>query len=215
MIRVRRAIRELLGRFDGQLLALETGTIRSYTEKHESTRHIAEALGDRGRLISVDLSAEAIRVSQDICRHLHNIEWVEQDSVSYLSTLEGQRLHFALLDSVNDEDVIFEEFRQVVPRMVEGGIVMVDDAGIRSALRGIDHRSAAVKGRKVWRFLDSCNADCDVVRTPRGHGTQLRVRLGGTNAVRIREALHIGNGTTATVPFQLGDEPTGDAAPCT
>jgi predicted O-methyltransferase YrrM len=189
MVHVILSVRELLERFPSHLEAIETGTIRTYSEQHESTRLIAETIGDRGTLTSVDSSHEAILVSREICRHLHNIEWVESESTVYLSHVEGRRYHFAFLDSANDEDVIFEEFRLVTPLIVEGGIVMVDDAGITSPLKAMDRRGSSVKGHRVWRLLESCGAEYEVLRTPRGHGTQLRIRLDSRNHARIISAL--------------------------
>lgn len=176
-------------RFPGPIVAIETGTIRTYSEQHESTRHLGETLGDRGRLTSVDASPEAIEVSRDICRGLDNVDWVESESTTYLSTLQGRRFHLAFLDSANDADVIFEEFELVVPRTVEGGIVMVDDAGITSTLKRIDRGQPSVKGHRVWRLLEACGAEYEVLRTPRGHGTQLRIRLDAPNAAKIEAAL--------------------------
>lgn len=183
------SVQDILERFSSPIEAIETGTIRSYSEDHESTRRIAETMGDRGTLTSVDSSPEAIAVSRDICRNLHNIEWVESDSIQYLSRAPGRTFHFAFLDSANDEEVIFDEFRLVVPRIVEGGIVMVDDAGITSTVKTIDRRRASVKGHRVWRFLESCGAEYEVLRTPRAHGTQLRIRMDARNSSKIIPAL--------------------------
>jgi predicted O-methyltransferase YrrM len=189
MVHVTYSMGEIMKRFPSHIEAIETGTIRTHSEHHESTRHIAEIMGERGTLTSVDSSPEAIQVSRDICRHLHNIEWVESDSTAYLSGIHGQRFHFAFLDSANDEDVIFEEFRLTTPLMVEDGIVMVDDAGITSMLKSIDRRRPAVKGHRVWRFLESCGAKYEVLRSPGGHGTQLRICLDARNCAKIVSAL--------------------------
>lgn len=189
MVHVVSSTRELLRRFPEPIQVVETGTIRTYSERHESTRHIGEALGDRGTLLSIDSSHEAIEVSRDICRHLRNVEWVESNSIAYLSGRHGRRFHLAFLDSANDKDVIFEEFMLVMPCMVEEGIVMVDDAGITSTVKRIDRSRASEKGHRVWQFLESCGASYEVLRTPGGHGTQLRVRLDGGNGATILAAL--------------------------
>lgn len=188
MVHVRAAVEELVARFSTPLLVVETGTIRSFDEEHESTRHIGEALADRGRLVSIDLSPEAIEVSRQLCRHLDNVEWVLSDSTTYLAGLGGP-VHFALLDSANDSGLIFEEFRRIAPKMAQGGIVMVDDAGLRSPFRGVTYRTGAVKGHRVARFLESVGADYRVLRTPRGHGTQLRIDLAEDNAARVGRGL--------------------------
>jgi hypothetical protein len=101
MINVILTVRELLDRFAGPIQAFETGTIRTYSEEHESTRHI----------------------------------------------------------------------------------------GITSTLKAIDSGRMSVKGHRVWRLLKSCGARYEVLRTPRGHGTQLKTRLDSANPARIIPAL--------------------------
>lgn len=184
------AIRETLYTFiiEPRIQALETGTIRSYHEQHESTRHISEALGNRGRLVSVDMSPDSIRISKDICRNARNVEWILSDSLSYLKQGAGKQFHFVLLDSANLADVIFDEFTLVAPMMVENGILMVDDAGISLDKRGFDG-TGAQKGHKVWQFLRDCGATYDILETPAGHGTQIKVIFTQDNRRRILDAL--------------------------
>ena len=43
--------------------ALETGTIRTYTEKHESTRWLGESI-KKGHIISIDIESKHIKVSK-------------------------------------------------------------------------------------------------------------------------------------------------------
>jgi ADP-heptose:LPS heptosyltransferase/glycosyltransferase involved in cell wall biosynthesis/predicted O-methyltransferase YrrM len=165
--------------------AVETGTIRSYNENHLSTYHIAKELGGRGRLISVDISGDSIRKSRNICYGATNIEFVQSDSIQYLKNLHGERFHFALLDSANDKDVIFDEFRLIAPMMAENGILMVDDAGITADGRAIDVSVPAQKGHRAWQFLRDCGAKFSILTTPGGHGTQLKIVFTKDNLAKI------------------------------
>ena len=184
------AIEELFSRnLPGpRIVALETGTIRSYDEKHESTRHISQILGKGGDLISIDISPESIRISRDICKNAENVEWVLSDSLSYLQKHCPDPLHFVLLDSVNDPETIFSEFALIAPNMALNGIVMVDDAGIRSDGGEVDNTPAR-KGHLVWRFLKECGAGFDVLETVPGHSTQIKVIFTPDNRRRILDRL--------------------------
>jgi len=170
MQRVVDSLNELLKKFK-YIKAVETGTIRSFDEKHESTKHIAKTLGDRGDLISIDSSPKAIEVSKKICRKLNNIQWVCSKSTDHLKALK-EKFHFALLDSANDPDVIWDEFLLVRPMMVEGGIIMIDDAGISPS--GGRDKSNAKKGYKVWDKVENV-LPISVVKAP--HGTQLKIQV--------------------------------------
>jgi tetratricopeptide (TPR) repeat protein/glycosyltransferase involved in cell wall biosynthesis len=172
---------------------VETGTIRSYHEKHESTRHISQALGSRGKLLSIDINPESIRISRDICSDAENVEWILSDSVSFLSTRCPEPLHFVLLDSVNEPETIFTEFSLVAPKMALNGILMVDDAGIRIDGKGVDHTEAK-KGHLVWKFLKKCNASFDILETVPGHSSQLKVVFNRNNRRRICNYLNTFNG---------------------
>jgi len=188
MRQVLRSVDEVKARFEGPLLCLETGTIRSYEENHRSTLRIAERLAGRGQLVSVDISPDSIRVSRDICKGLSNIDWVQSDSHSYLRSLRGPRFHFAFLDSVNDAAVILEEFRLAAGVLVPGGIMMVDDAGILANGRGKDPRSAAVKGHGVWDFLTKRGIPFQVVPSLWFHGNQLKIEVSSSVKAKILES---------------------------
>jgi len=90
--------------------ALETGTIRSYNERHESTRWLGENIKN-GKIISVDIEPKSIEISKDICKHLNNIVWIQGDSLDVLKKQPENHFDFILLDSVNDKEHIFEEFK--------------------------------------------------------------------------------------------------------
>ncbi len=172
-----------------QIDAIETGTIRSFHEKHFSTYHISCALGNRASLISVDISADSIRISRQVCHGSRNVEFVHSDSIKYLKALKDIRFHFALLDSVNDKNHILEEFRLIAPMMVEGGILIVDDAGITRDGCRIDTCVAAQKGHLIWEFLRTCGVRSVVLETTFGHGTQLKIAMTRENLAKIERGL--------------------------
>jgi len=172
-----KAIGVLRSRFVENLRCIETGTIRSYSEKHNSTLHISNELKDRGRLISVDINPESIRISKDVCRACSNISWIHSDSLVYLKN-QKDTFHFAFLDSVNNRDHIFEEFKLIVPHMLPGGIIVVDDAGVNST--GLEQVGILPeKGRKVSEFLLSLGYENFVCSS--SHGNQLWINVDELN----------------------------------
>lgn len=184
-------IEELKRSFTVNLNTIETGTIRSYHEKHESTRHIAKTLENRGTLISVDIDANSLKISKDICKNYNNIKFIESDSHSYLKSLKDMDFHFALLDSVNDKNFIMEEFRLIIPLMNENGIIVIDDAGILPNGERIDESVPAEKGHAVWEFLYQNKIEFSIVETPLGHGTQIIVRLNRDKLNKIKTKLNL------------------------
>ncbi len=188
------------------LVVLETGTIRSYDEKHESTLHLSRALGRGGKLTSVDISPESIRISRDICKNADNVEWVLSDSLSYLTKNCPEKMHFVLLDSVNDPETIFSEFSLVAPHMAPNGVVIVDDAGIRKDGTGYD-RSPAKKGHRIWQFLTESGADFEILETVPGHSTQIKVRFTEQNAQRILSRIVSWSAEKPTQPAEKSSEP--------
>ena len=168
MYNLKLAIGELKTRFTEPLVCIETGTIRSYVEKHNSTLRISKALGVNGHLTSVDINPKSIQISKDICKKCSNITWVHSDSLDYLRR-QKDNFHFAFLDSVNNQNHIFEKFKILLPRMIDGGIIIVDDAGV--TLDGKKQPGIQEKGRKVSEFLLSLGCK-NFVRNS-SHGTQL------------------------------------------
>jgi predicted O-methyltransferase YrrM len=146
MIEVRNTVQSLLDKFDF-VKCIETGTIRSYDEKHESTRHISEALQNKGHLKSIDNSEKSLAISKDICQNATNVEWILSDSIEYFKQ-DKDIYHFVFLDSVNDANHIFEEFKLVIDRIHDGGVLVVDDSGI-----GMDPNNPAQKGVAIANFL--------------------------------------------------------------
>ena len=137
--------------------ALETGTIRSYNERHESTRWLGELIKN-GKVISIDHNPRSIAIAKDICKHLNNITWIEGESLDVLKKQEKETFNFILLDSVNDKEYIFEEFKLALGLIKLGGIIMVDDFGV-----GREHKipdptfPGAEKGVKIFKVLKEKN----------------------------------------------------------
>ena len=132
---------------------VETGTIRTYTEKHESTRIIGESTN--GKVISIDNSPKSIAISKDICKNLNNIEWILGDSVKVLKTLPQNKYDFILLDSMNDKTHILNEFFVAVKLIKTDGIIMIDDFGVSKNGSVPDKTHvAAQKGVSVFHELN-------------------------------------------------------------
>jgi len=185
MQQVRNQVESLLKQFDF-LNCLETGTIRTFTEKHESTRHISEVIGERGTLKSLDNTPAHIKISKEICKNAQNVEWILTDSVEYLKK-DTNKYHFVLLDSVNDAEFIFEEFTNIVDRIHTGGVLMVDDSGVgvnKERLFSNYGGHVPRKGLLVNEFLLKQGAQYDIVNG--GHATQLLLKLTPENYKKIK-----------------------------
>ncbi|MHC4572551.1 MAG: glycosyltransferase [Planctomycetota bacterium] len=196
------ALDELKERFPNvHLGAIETGTIRTFHAAGSSTYCISRALGGEGRLTSVDISSDSIRISKNFCHDISNVEWVESDSITYLAELRGREFHFAFLDSENDKDTVFKEFCLLIPVMVQNSILIIDDAGITRDGGRIDSTVPAQKGHKVWRFLKSCGAEFEILGTPNVVGTQLKVTMTEKNLQLIKDNIRLPDGS----PLHLTD----------
>lgn len=133
--------------------ALETGTIRSYYEKHESTRWLGESIKG-GKIISIDIEPKSIEISKDICKNLNNIEWILGDSLEVMSRFDESSFDFILLDSVNDSNHIYKEFIIALKLIKKGGTIMIDDFGVNYDGNIPDSsQPEAVKGVKVFQVL--------------------------------------------------------------
>jgi predicted O-methyltransferase YrrM len=131
---------------------VETGTIRSYNEKHESTRILGEST--TGQVISIDNSEDSIRISKDICKNLKNISWILGDSIDVLKSLPKTSYDFILLDSMNDKNHIYAEFLIAIHLIKVDGTIMIDDFGVSSngSIPDKTQRSAE-KGVKVYQEI--------------------------------------------------------------
>lgn len=164
---VRHEVSRLLEKF-GFVNCLETGTIRSFHEKHESTRHISEVIGNNGHLLSIDIEAKHIKVAKEITGDPANVSWLQGDSLEVLENLKDN-YQFILLDSVNDKDHIMKEFNFAWPLLTEGGCLIVDDCGVDE--QGNKINAPPQKGVKVYSFCQQNKLNFKVKRS--GHGTQL------------------------------------------
>lgn len=129
---VTRVLERVLARFP-EPTAVETGCIRDAREGTAGTLTIARILGGRGRFFTFELEAAHIRVARDVCAGFADaISFVEGDSVEELAKLihggTVKVVHFAFLDSADDGEHIFREFRLIEPLVPPGGIVVIDDA---------------------------------------------------------------------------------------
>ena len=176
------AIEELKTQTKDQLRAIETGTIRSYNEKHESTKHISNTLGNRGTLISIDISPKALAISKSICARCKNITWVQSDSIKYLNQVQGD-FDFVFLDSKNNAQTIWEEFCAIIPKIKPDGILIIDDAGIKSNGEKIDNSVPAKKAHLVWSKLKDI-IPIKILKS--AHGTQLRIDLSEKTLNKIK-----------------------------
>jgi len=181
-----KAVKELKKRFPHRLLnCLETGTIRRFSDNHNSTLHISETLGDSGFLVSVDKSEDCIKESKRVCQNSSNVKWVLGDSISYLRQTKD-KYHLIFLDTSNDKDFIFEEFRLAITKMVPNGILIVDDAGV--TMNGeINPHTTRVKGHKVVAFLKSIGLTGFICKSP--IGTQVWLNTTKVAITKIREGL--------------------------
>jgi hypothetical protein len=183
-----KAVEELKKRFPNeQLKCLETGTLRNPNHNHSSTLHISNTLGDKGTLISIDMNPEAIKVSKEVCKHNTNVEWVLSDSLDYLVNSKD-KFHFVFLDSVNCKETIFKEFKSVMPYMLTGGILIVDDAAVHMD-GGVNTKTTREKGHKITAFLMSLGISGFIVESP--IGTQLWIDITETTLKTILENLHV------------------------
>ena len=147
--------------------ALETGTIRSYHEKHDSTLHICNAIKGCGHLYSLDIEQKSIDIANDICKDVDNVTWVLGDSLQTipylcesLSKESGSKdiFDFVLLDSVNVSSHILREFKLILPYMKNNSIIVVDDSGINLDGKSINMiEPRAMKGIGIWEHLVEYN----------------------------------------------------------
>lgn len=192
MQNLKSAITVLKKRFPNILLnCVETGTIRSYTENHNSTLHIAEVLGKNGSLISIDVNPKAIKISKVICKAYTNIKWILGSSVPYFNSTK-EKFHFVFLDSQNNKEFIFEEFRLVISKMLLSSILIVDDAGVDKNGK-IDMVQGGLKiiktkGHKIAPFLSSLGIVNFVRFNSRGT-SQLWIDMNQNNLSLIKEGL--------------------------
>jgi len=169
-----KAINELKKRFPNESLqCLETGTLRNLAHKHNSTLHISNTLSSNDNFTSIDINPEYIKVSKFACSNNKNTKWIISDSLVYLRKDIG-KFHFVFLDTMNCKSFIFEEFKLVVPKMIENGILIIDDAGVD--LNGnIDKSTTRVKGHKVTEFLLGLGLTGFIVLSP--IGTQIWINM--------------------------------------
>ncbi|MEE4174615.1 MAG: class I SAM-dependent methyltransferase [Xanthomonadales bacterium] len=121
----------VLDRVDAPVI-VETGCIRKLDEGTESTLTIASLVRDRGRFFSFELRPEHVAISRQCCGDVDRfVTYVEGDSVANLERLVADgtlaRVDLAFLDSANDGEHIFREFKAIEDQLLPGAILVVDD----------------------------------------------------------------------------------------
>lgn len=162
MARLPQYLDELKNKF-GTINCLETGTIRNTANEYRegdgwSTWHIAKWIKHNGgNFMSIDLyTGVADRFLRQ--KGLQDyVKLVQKDSLQAIAAVTVP-LHFVLLDSANDADLILDEFRLVEPKVVKGGIVVIDDV--------IMDDIHVVKGHKVVPYARK-----------KGYGVMIKDRL--------------------------------------
>lgn len=108
---------------------LETGLIIDYLP-HSSTNIFLNSTKNIN-IISIDIEEEHIKISNYINKHLNNIEWHDNNNI--LEILEKQKktyFDFILLDSINNKEHIFNEFKLALQLIKLNGIIMINNFGV-------------------------------------------------------------------------------------
>ena len=132
------------------LFCVETGCIRSLKDADgHSTKVFGELLKD-GILHSFELNRDHIEIAKQVCNeYLDHIIFHQGDSrellLKVLEEVNPRQVHVAYLDSANDADLIFEEFKVIEPYLKSGSALVVDDITCPSCK----------KGKKILPYLRS------------------------------------------------------------
>jgi predicted O-methyltransferase YrrM len=141
---------------------LETGSVRNLEEGTESTLTISRLVQDRGRFYSFELRPEHIAISRQLCGEYDRyVRYVVGDSVVNLQRLVASgalaRVDFAFLDSANDGDHTWREFRAIEHCFVPRSVLICDDV------------LWADKGRVLVPYIrNSDDWDCQVLNVENG-----------------------------------------------
>jgi predicted O-methyltransferase YrrM len=155
---------EIESKFREKLTIVETGTIR-YPDNDgdgNSTRQIAQWMEGRPHnFFSVDLHTKVCDEYLTGLGLIENVQLVKAHSLKFLPVL--QKIHFAYLDSGNEPEDCFEEFRVVMKRIVKGGIIICDDC--------LEDPSIKAKAQLVFQYCIKKNLEHSII------GIQLIIRL--------------------------------------
>jgi len=161
---------ELLNQAESPLVLLETGCIRNLNEGTDSTYIISSTVKDKGNFYTFELEPEHIAICKELCSDYNQyINYVQGDSVAGMKRLVGsgelKSIDFAFLDSVNDGDHIWNEFKVIEDYMKEGSYLIVDDV------------LWADKGRIILPFLKGSEQwDVKVYNMENGMAVAKRIR---------------------------------------
>jgi hypothetical protein len=154
-----------------ELDLLETGCIRNSAPGHRladgwSTLTFAEHVRDYGgSATSLDLDTSEAKSVLDAEGLAEEVELIDGDSVETLQRLreKGRAFDFALLDSGNDPDLIFNEYQIAIEMMRRPGLIGVDDVKYYADSHG-------TKGEAVVPYLQAHSVLFRVHRRWGGYG---------------------------------------------
>jgi caffeoyl-CoA O-methyltransferase len=165
---------EILARSMGARRGLEVGTFTGY-----SALALARGMGPEGRLLCCDVSEEWTAVARQYWESAGVSDRIELRIGPALETLRGlpksERFDIAFLDA--DKVTYPEYYEEIVPRLREGGLLIVDNT-LQSG-RVVDPDADDESTRAVRKVNDRI-ADDDRVRTvllPIGDGVTLAQRV--------------------------------------
>ena len=124
-------------RLKRELRIVETGTIRKVGDEYEhgdghSTTAIARWVKrNGGEFASIDLKTETSAKYLKKKRLFKYVNLVQGYSTKVLRKLG--RIDFAYLDSENDAELTFKEFKMAWRKVVKCGCIMIDDCNVKSA----------------------------------------------------------------------------------
>jgi hypothetical protein len=139
------------------LIVLETGRIRNPNWKNSdgnSTDYLT-SIDCVSKLYSIDNDSEnfsGFKSSEEYCKktlsnsQIEKIIFINGYSVDSIKNLEDNFFDVVLLDSVNDSEIIFQEFINVIPKLKLNSLVIIDDV-----------TNPGIKGDKVISFLNTNN----------------------------------------------------------
>jgi hypothetical protein len=138
------------------LIFLETGRIRNPDWKNSdgnSTDFFSNQLCIK-KCYSIDNDSEnfsGFSTTEEYCKHiltkqqLSKIIFLNGDSVDIIKKL-NEKIDVVLLDSLNDSDLIFNEFINIMEKMSSESLIIVDDINDKG-----------VKGKKIIKLLEKNN----------------------------------------------------------
>jgi caffeoyl-CoA O-methyltransferase len=166
---------EILARSTGAQRAIEIGTFTGY-----SAYAVAKGMGPNGRLLCCDVSEEWTAVAREFWEKAGVADRIELRISPAIETLKGlpdeEVFDLAFVDA--DKTGYVDYFRQLVPRMKVGGLILADNTlqGGRVADPKVDDESVVA----IRSFNDTVLAEPNVVAAllPIGDGVTVIQKVG-------------------------------------